>query len=635
METSHSTFNPLFLRENSDPREFEDSSVNTSIASTLLCPTCCLNQAESSFVCVHVNSRSSAAKTCEELLTKLHASFHLVSMENVVLKSENEALRKAFNSKCEAVDILKSSTSRPFDVDQTCWNAFHENLALKLEIAKAKTDLAIVQGSLTANRNAYEARLKGLCDTIVQLKRRLKKLQVRLKSSVDENAYLTGKCQNLTGEHKPLGFINSPPVNVKISLAPKDSSLSDFVDFPSSPSARESLSRYGRPAASAADVTIAQPKQEGLVNEIPPSSSAPVPNAQSSHVVSPTESHYPPQPVHLDSLLSRIDAKYTNCSCLPAEQSLCDCALASIIVQRSLLKCSHQLSTEKRRVRDLKITINAYKIALKGEFGRNQNMVEAFSSVLSGIRADVSSVIPPSPSPVAVGKSSRLADSTVSPEKQPSNPSVALNQLLLWFHHTMMQLVQRMRKLSTSSGSTKILEDSTSLCADSSWRINSGRLKTLSSALDSPRARHSIDFSLLSDITPKPPVSFARRLTSRGSQRQIERLREARPVVEENFWSDANSTPDSSSSSRTMSPLRQLRKKKMGTCAYNYGDGARLLARVRSMDLSACHTEETTAFDHESNLQLLSRVLPKLNELYEIVTKQGIVWQLSIRNQAT
>ncbi|CAH8561420.1 unnamed protein product [Dicrocoelium dendriticum] len=627
METSQLTFNPTFFRENSSSIESEDSSLNPPISSTLDCPTCRLNQPDSSFICLHINSRSSTAKTCEELLKQLHTSFHLVSMENVVLRSENEALRRAFKSKCEAVDILKSSTSKPFDIDQTCWNAFHENLALTSEVAQVKANLAIVQGALTANQNAYEARVKGLFETITHLKERLKKFHVRPDLSLEENAYLTGTCQNLTGDCKQLGISKSPPVNVITTLSSKMSSLSGCLDFPS-PSALGSTVRRGRPTTNATDVTVACHKHEGETVATQFTSSASVPNSLSSCVVAQADSHCSPQIVGSNTLLSRIDAKYTHCSCFPAEQSLCDCALASIIVQRNLLKCSHQLSTKKRRVRDLKITINAYKIALESEFGRNQAMVEAFSSVLSSVRADISSVIPSTASET-VRKTLKCADSTLFPEKQSSDPSVALNRLLLWFHKTMRQLVRRMQRWAASS-----VQDITTSRANSTWRTNPGPLDTLSSVPSRSRVHQSMDLSFLSNITPKPPTRLARRRTSRGSQRQIERLRESRPMVEVSYWSDANSTPDSSSSSRTMSPYRQPPKTKLDKCVYNYGDGARLLARVRSLDLSACHTEEATASEQESNLQLLSHIILKLNELHELVTKQRIMWKLSTSNEA-
>ncbi|TGZ55027.1 hypothetical protein CRM22_010516 [Opisthorchis felineus] len=638
-----------FSQENWSSADSEDEPAKDDEQSQ--CPVCQISKDDGRILCTHASGRSGSWKTCEELLKKLHTHLHLVSMDNLVLQSELEVLRRAFSSKCEAVEILKRQAYKPSGDRPSNLDAFQGALAAKDELARVQTEMAILEGKLQANQLAWETKSKTLMEVNARLTKQLESTQLKMKELLQENVYLLYK-------HDKLGHLGfKAPSNSKVetekspnSCPPTDVSFSRSTVESSRSSLRHllitseaflaSLETNGRSSASCSITSNNQfAEQRTSLNgsELPPSvrlTPTPSMNKTSSTLEQGIQ-------CDLSSFGSSLSLQSTssvtaNCSCSSTSQSLCACAIESIRLQRKLLRCSHQLYKEANSVRDMKITIEAYRIALESQFKKNRSVFKAMAALIPHVPKITYANSPLFTSLVHDLLGMNSSCDTPAPWHSPlPSPAEALHRILVWFYQNMNRIVTHLSTCNNPPTRCASIEEHHSpedslLCIDN---------------LDLRRKRgiraHSFHESS-SDSLPSTLRSSSIRKSLRqitlGTQRQIEsyhaRLQNARSMIELPTGPDGKSSVDafqvppiSLSESRSSDFYR---KKKPGSSNMSYA--AKLCARARSME--ALHSTAATGgsavrLRYQSNSSILGELASKTNELAELLLDQRLISHIS------
>ncbi|THD19234.1 hypothetical protein D915_009996 [Fasciola hepatica] len=159
--------NPAFENIESDLESVltENNSIDRSRFDTLNCPVCQRLDGDPT-ECFHVNTHQMttkypvSSKSKEELIQSLHTYLHAVSLESVVLKSEVEVLRKAFDSKCRAVDILRSENSATVNTRSPDSTTSEDALTVHEELNRVRLELEKVKGTLIANHHAWNTKVQ-------------------------------------------------------------------------------------------------------------------------------------------------------------------------------------------------------------------------------------------------------------------------------------------------------------------------------------------------------------------------------------------------------------------------------------------------------------------------------------------
>ncbi|OON21366.1 hypothetical protein X801_02738 [Opisthorchis viverrini] len=235
-----------------------------------------------------------------------------------------------------------------------------------------------------------------------------------------------------------------------------------------------------------------------------------------------------------------------DCSCSPTTQSLCGCAIESVRLQRKLLRCSHQLYKETNSVRDMKITIEAYRIALESQFKKNRSVFKAMAALIPHVPKTTYANSPLFTSLVHDLLDVNSSCDTPAPWHSPlPSPAEALNRILVWFYQNMNRIVKHMsicNSAPTRSGSIDehhSPEDSL-VCIDN---LDLRKKRGVRAHSFHESSSDSLPSTLRSSSTRK-----SLRQITLGTQRQIEsyhaRVQNARSMIELPTESDRKSSVD-------------------------------------------------------------------------------------------
>ncbi|KAK4472431.1 hypothetical protein MN116_003685 [Schistosoma mekongi] len=479
---SYATFN------DSDPSSIHgskdsQSSTELSLSQTgLNCPVCQHDFCFSSFLCATGYEQNGLAQNCMKVVRDLHSRLHGVSLECTVLRSELEVLHKAFNSKCQAVRILTINNSQSLNENEQARSiVYASTVELEKEINRLKIDLELSKGALLSQHQSSKAKIQQLKNENDNLKKQLENLHLKTGQLLEENMHLLQK--NI--------MLISPPtfedqVNDSFNVINSDKNTKFYLDKNSlekladqdvpltSEGMLYSLENRIKPhfqdkqisipemKTNSKDASVSQNGFKLFFTRFRPSKLGKVSNIQQQQ----QQPFQKPSSVEKDSQCDigsfvihssgiREISLPLKCSCVNDTTEACECARTAINTQRQLLHYKCQLSEMTKKIKQLELSEDAYRHALKEQYERNKIM----SVQLAGI-------LPYTPDEMLTSPNYNLPDcpsttnSLVKSSCIKSNPPVSqtalsstesLHNLLLWFHKTLKATSVSLRSLSPLS----------------------------------------------------------------------------------------------------------------------------------------------------------------------------------------
>ncbi|TPP67564.1 hypothetical protein FGIG_02293 [Fasciola gigantica] len=329
----------------------------------------------------------------------------------------------------------------------------------------------------------------------------------------------------------------------------------------------------------------------------------------------------------INSPSNRFDTKNApeavTCTCMPNGPVLCECAVQAVRIQRHLLRCRRQLFKETNRIQDLKVTIEAYRIALENQFRRNRSLSTELATLLNLVpyKACSGTLFEETTTTSELQKTTQHENTDVMCAEL--NPSAVFRNLLLWFHQNLDNVAVAVNRLNTPNSCTCGVSRQSYNRADKTF--DRGSLDSLYGASGDAEYR-------------KIGRSTSRHLPT-GSGRRIARLRDSRSltdlrldvdeatIVKESSSTSPSGFPHSSSPERIRKRIQNLK------VSHTLGAAAKVRSRARSVELIPVINSDGR--DHSSgrqpseearsSLSVMSELVVKISELAEILAKQELI----------
>ncbi|CAH8486309.1 unnamed protein product [Schistosoma rodhaini] len=478
--SSYATFNDSEsspILEQRDPK----SSTKLWLSKTgLNCPVCQHDFCFSLLLCTNGQEQNGLAENSMKLVRELHSRLHGVSLECTVLRSELEVLYKAFNSKCQAVKILTNNTFQSADEnDQKQNTVYASTVELEKEINKLKIDLELSKGALLSQHQSSKAKVQQLKNENENLRRQLENLQFKTGQLLEENMHLLQKNTML---------VCSPTYQERVEKPPEITNPDKSTKFYLNKNSLEKLADQDVPLTSEGilyvlenriksqfhdkrtslpemktnlkDDSISQNGFQLFFSRLRSSKLDKTLNAQQQQERSHKSFYIDKDSqcdfnslIHQSSGIREISIPL-KCLCVSDSDEACECARTTVNVQRQLLHYKCQLSEMTKRIKQLELSEDAHRHALKEQYERNKHM----SVQLTGILPYTSEELLNSPNYVlsshcsstvrnSFGKSnSRKNNSIVS---QTLSTTESFHNLLLWFHKILKATSTSLRSLSS------------------------------------------------------------------------------------------------------------------------------------------------------------------------------------------
>ncbi|KAH8853720.1 sp8 [Schistosoma japonicum] len=478
---SYATFNdsgPNLIYGSKDSQ----SSTELSLSQTgLNCPICQHDFCFSSLLCATGHGQNGLAQNCMKVVRDLHSRLHGVSLECTVLRSELEVLHKAFNSKCQAVKILTINNSQPLNEnEQARSNIYASTVELEKEINRLKIDLELSKGALLSQHQSSKAKIQQLKNENENLKRQLENLHLKTGQLLEENMHLLQKNIMLicppTHEDRveePFTVINSDK-STKFYLDKNSLEKLADQDVPvTSEGMLYSLENRIRPhfqdkqiplpemKTNPKDASLSQNGFQLFFNRFRSSKLDKLSDIQQQQQLFQKPSVEKDSQCDIGSFFIHSSSIREisiplKCSCVNDTIEACECARTAINIQRQLLHYKCQLSEMTKKIKQLELSEDAYRHALKEQYERNKIM----SIQLAGILPHTPDQVLNSPNHNLPDCPSSMANPLVKSSSIKTNPPVSqttlsstesLHNLLLWFHKTLKATSVSLKSLSSLS----------------------------------------------------------------------------------------------------------------------------------------------------------------------------------------
>ncbi|KAF5400165.1 hypothetical protein PHET_06348 [Paragonimus heterotremus] len=615
--------------------------------SFLSCPVCEVNPQNNNVKCVHIKD---SAKTCEDLVRRLHMNLHAVVMENINLQTENEALRSSIKSKCEALDILVSSVDITSSEQQRGFEMLQASAYLKKDVSRLQTELALANGTINANKLAYEARIQEMSARHTDLIQQLEATQTRMKQLVDENLNLL--CRISANQTNSVNGNTSPPPSCPLPLAIHGPLLFDFASKKYSLTLDTLLNSFDTKSPASPNNSISDPATPTTFPESvcysPDSSHRLESNGSSLSPTSTTVSSPNHQPtadadrkmdytlLNMSTFSEPTHFAATNCKCFTGAESPRKCCSSSARLQNKLLRCSQQLFKEIRNVNDLKITVDAYQIALENQFKRHREQSRQLSLLLSYLPETLNSGNPsciPSTKP-----SQKPADKTQLSKQNtvPSSYEIREN-LLNCLCQKLKQVILTLREnpvCPTPAG--RSINRNSFLSILRQKNIRSPNIQ--SANLKNPQRRFSSADELPTSQPSSPPLSSLGYFEPSETRMQIWLAKSLMDLREKGSGNDVyipKNPPVQFMSNRTSLSDRYRRKRANSKWAKSVTDSRPAWTRAHSLDvlaesavISPLVSEDIFQNKKLSYTELLNDLLEKLNELDGLLVNRDLTSRL-------
>ncbi|CAH8444643.1 unnamed protein product [Schistosoma intercalatum] len=479
--SSYATFNDS---ESSPILEPRDSKFGTKLwlsKTGLNCPICQHDFCFSMLLCTTGQEQNGLTENSMKVIRDLHSRLHGVSLECTVLRSELEVLYKAFNSKCQAVKILTNNKFQSSDENgQTRSTVYASTVELEKEINKLKIDLELSKGALLSQQQSSKAKVQQLNNENGNLRRQLENLQLKTGQLLEENMHLLQKNTML---------VCSPTYEERVEKSPEITNSDKSTKFYLNKNSLEKLADQDVPLTSEGilyvlenqiksqfhdkrtslpeiktnlkDASISQNGFQLFFSRLRSSKLDKILNVQQQEERS-HKSFY----IEKDSQCDFNSFIYQSpgireisvplkCLCVNDSDEVCECARTTVNVQRQLLQYKCQLSEMTKKIKQLELSEDAHRHALKEQYERNKHM----SVQLTGILPYTSEELLNSPncalssqcSPTVRNSlrkfDSRKNKSTIS---QTLSSTESFHNLLLWFHKILKAISISLKSLSSS-----------------------------------------------------------------------------------------------------------------------------------------------------------------------------------------
>ncbi|KAF8563532.1 hypothetical protein P879_07157 [Paragonimus westermani] len=643
-----------FLAAESSSNGINGSTVKQQ-KSVFDCPACEVNPQNGNIKCVHIKVDS--AKTCEELVRRLHTSLHAVVMENISLQAENEALRRSISSKCEALDIILSTVDITSSEHQRGFELFQASACLKKDISRLQTELALANGTINANKLAYEARIQEMSTRHADLIQQLEATQTRMKQLVDENLNLL--CRITTSQTNSANEITSPPPSCPLPPTIHSPLIFDFAskkysltmdillnsfDTKSSASPSDSISDPVTPTAFPESACHSPDSSHRLkcngTRLSPTSTTVFSPDQQQT---TDADRKMDSTPLNMSSFSEPARFTASNCKHFTGAESLYNCCSSSARLQNKLLCCSQQLFKEIRNVNDLKITLAAYQIALENQFKRHREQSRQLSVLLSYLPEKLSSGTPSCNPPT---KSSQKPSDKTKLTKQNTEPSSneIRENLLNCLCQKLKQLLLTLRESPDCPMPARKSLDGNSFLSVSRRKCFRPQ-NVRSTKLKIAHRRFSSADELFTSQTSSSPVSSSGYFESSEIGTQTRLSKSLIDLRERGSGSDVyipKNPPAQFTPYRNSLSDRYKRKRTNFRLAKNVTDSHAAWTRAHSVDVLAESTvvnrllpEDTFPNKRLSYTELLNDLLEKLNELDGLLVNRDLTSKLMNSRRAT
>ncbi|KAA0189602.1 hypothetical protein FBUS_07450, partial [Fasciolopsis buskii] len=529
----------------------------------------------------------------------------------------------------------------------------HEELTrIRLELEKAK-------GTLIANHHAWNAKVQQLSRRNDLLAHELEESERKNKMVMDENIYLM--CKHRSPNQPSSADVSQPNQRCHPlpSLNCNGDTVFDFTDPNVSISAEAFLSALDSHSARSSPypssstpatptLSVSQVSSSSLLSDVSSNvldrstAKKPIaPNTKRSSLISVgiTRSSSENQPDmelpmgRSSNSVNRFGAKNApetvTCTCMPNGPVLCECAVQAVRIQRQLLRCRHQLFKETNRTQDLKVTIDAYRIALENQFKRNHNLSAELAAVLQLVPSRTySDTIFGDPNTPERQKTVQC-EHTNATDAAP-NAAKILRDLLLWFHQNLDNMATTVNRLNSNHSC---------VCGGSSRQGYSRGDKTFE------RGSWDTLYYTSGDTEYRKISRSGSRHIPTGSRRRIARMRDSRsltdlhldvddgPTMKESLSSSPSGFPHSSSPEQIRKRIQSLKT------SHALGAAAKVRSRARSVEFirvpnSDDHSRDQSlrrqpAKETASGLSVMSELVVKLSELSQLLAKQKLIADIS------
>ncbi|KAF7232245.1 hypothetical protein EG68_09427 [Paragonimus skrjabini miyazakii] len=572
-------------------------------------------------------------------------------MENISLQTENEALRSSFNSKCEALDILVSSVDLTSSEQQRGFEMLQASTCLKKDISRLQTELALANGTINANKLAYEARIQEMSARHTDLIQQLEATQTRMKQLVDENLNLL--CRISASQKNNTSGNTSPPPSCPLPLTIHSPLIFDFASKKYSLTLDTLLNSFDTKCPDSPNNSVSDPATPTTFSESvcysPDSSHRSEYNGSSlsptsTTVFSPNQQQTSDAHGKMDSTLLNMSTfsettqfAEPNCKCFTGAKSLYKCCSSNARLQNKLLRCSQQLFKEIRNVNDLKITVAAYQMALENQFKRHREQSRQLSVLLSYLPETLNSGNPsciPStkPSQKPSDKTQLLKQNTV-----PSSNEIREN-LLNCLCQKLRQVILTLREnpaFPMPAGKSIDRNSFLSTVRQKSFRSQNMR----STKLKNRQRRFSSADELPTSQPSSPPLSSLGYFERSETGMQIRLAKSLIDLRERGPGSDIyipKNPPAQFMQHRTSLSDRYRRKRANSKWAKSVIDSRPAWTRAHSLDvlaesavISPLVLEDSFLNKKLSYTELLNDLLEKLNELDGLLVNRDLTSKLA------
>ncbi|CAH8479856.1 unnamed protein product [Heterobilharzia americana] len=614
------------------------------------CPVCQHEFCFSSLLCTTENVQGQLPENSEKVIHDLHARLHAVSLECTVLRSELEVLHKAFTSKCEAVKILTLNNSNSSEESDRQRNTVYAStIELKKETERLKIQLELSKGALVSQCQSFEAKIQQLQMENENLMRQLENLQLKTGQLLEENMHLLQRNTSLSCtpscEESVVGSLEDMNSDKISEIYLDENSLQKLADQ-DAPLTSEAvlylLQNQSKPCLNERQIPVpvmkttlkktpeSQNKFQSFFSRLRSSGSDKMLQSYKQQTVKPTFTEKESQcdfiPFAYRSPNIREISVPLKCMCNKEAEVACKCARTAVGIQRQLLKCKCELSELTKRFKEIELSEDAYRHALREQYQKNINMSIQLSEILPYTPTESLQSQNYTPS------SSTMKNSSSSSKKhQPvvSNPSTteSLNNLLTWFHKILDTTATSMKSLSSSLGSLPFDENK----EDYDYRQYS------CSKHESQKDETSLNEPYL-HCYEKNPNFYTISKSYEGSQNEQITLSVKRKIskrsqrINQNFMptqledtsssdrhtTPKNGTPQIDGESVSQNPIVYQRKISRSSSRH----AKRLKSRCRSVDYG---TFPQVKKDENINTMLLHQLLLLMNEVANLIVKQKLV----------
>ncbi|CAI2723403.1 unnamed protein product [Schistosoma spindalis] len=641
----------------------------------LNCPICQHDFCFSMLLCTTGQEQNGFTENSIKAVRDLHSRLHGVSLECTVLRSELEVLYKAFNSKCQAVRILTNNKFQSSDgKGQTRSNVYASTVELEKEINKLKIDLELSKGALLSQHQSSKAKIQQLNNENENLRKQLENLQLKTGQLLEENMHLLQKNTML---------VCSPTYEEQVKKSPEITNSDKSTKFYLNKNSLEKLADQDVPLTSEGilyvlenqiksqyhdkrtslpemktnlnDASISQNGFQLFFSRLRPPKLDKILNIQQQQERSHKSFYIEKDSqcdfnsfIHQSPGIHEISIPL-KCLCVNDSDDVCECARTTVNVQRQLLQYKCQLSEMTKKIKQLELSEDAHRHALKEQYEKNKHMTVQ----LTGILPYTSEELLNSPNYALSSQCSSTARNsfrkfnsrennlTVS---QTLSSTESFHNLLLWFHKILKSTSISLKSLSSSDDQLIFDQDKNNYNVMESIhpksksptyiKMSTGNCMSECLTLynESNRCQYDKNASIdginkLRDVSNKEKISLATK--RKISLKSVKSTCNSMLLQSDDLTiSDKLITSDNHITGINDEPIVQ-----------NQTVYPRKVSRSSSIHAkqlkSRCRSMEHVSEDENMNTMLLHQLLLQMNNVAELIEKQNLICDKRVRRSSS